>query len=45
MGVKDPINESYDMLVEGLRSFDEKFSLETFANEYLIKSKNGVAEI
>ena len=45
VGVKDPINESYDMLVEDLRAFDEKFSLEQFANQYLAKCKNGVAEI
>ena len=35
MGARDPIQESFDELVEGLRYFDEKFGLETFINDYL----------
>ena len=39
VGAKDPIVESFDELVEGLRFFHEKFNLEVFINEFLAKAE------
>lgn len=35
VGAKDPIQESFEELVEGLRFFHEKFNLEVFINDFL----------
>lgn len=46
VGAKDPIQESFDFLIEGLRTFDEKFDLETFVNEFQTESaKENVEDI
>ena len=46
VGSKDPIKESFEFLIEGLRSFDEKFGVEMFVNEFLAESdKANVDEI
>ena len=46
VGAKDPIRESFEFLIEGLRSFDEKFNLEIFVNEFLNESaKESVDDI
>ena len=46
VGAKDPIQESFEFLIEGLRSFDEKFNLEIFVNEFLNESaKESVDDI
>jgi len=34
----DPINESYNELIEGLRTFNEKFEIEKFVNEFLLQA-------
>lgn len=46
VGGKDPIKESFDFLIEGLRSFDEKFGVEEFVTEFLKEAaKADVEEI
>ena len=44
VGAKDPIQESFDFLIEGLRSFDEKFDLEVFVNQFLCESAKASVE-
>jgi hypothetical protein len=35
VGAPDPIVESYNELIEGLRTFNEKFDVETFCLDFL----------
>ena len=44
MGSKDPIKESFDFLIEGLRTFDEKFGVELFVNEFLVEAAKASVE-
>lgn len=41
VGARDPIQESFDELVEGLRFFHEKFDLEVFIADYLEQAAKG----
>ena len=36
VGVTNPIEESHEELIEGLRTFHEKFNLEKFINDYCV---------
>lgn len=49
VGAKDPIQESFEELVEGMRFFHEKFNLETFINEYNetveLESKDAILDL
>jgi hypothetical protein len=49
VGAKDPIQESFEELVEGLRFFHEKFNLEVFINNFLkqaeLESRDAIIDL
>ena len=48
MGARDPVQDSYDELIEGLRLLNEHVDIETFVSEFLqmksIKSAHDAAK-
>lgn len=35
VGISDPIEDNFEELVEGIRTFNEKFNLDVFSQDYI----------